>query len=56
MNDDTEKKLAALEAEVAALKAKVSPPKSTFVHMSDEEWRDKMRAISERRMDFATVR
>jgi hypothetical protein len=54
MTDDTADKIAKLEAEVAALKAKVSPPKSDFVPESDEEHRDRMRAISERRMNFAT--
>jgi hypothetical protein len=54
MSDDNADKIAKLEAEVAALKAKVDPPKSTFVPESDEEWRDRMRAISERRMDLAT--
>jgi hypothetical protein len=42
-------RLAQLEAEVAALKAKVDPPKSTFVEMSDAEWRDKMHQAAERR-------
>jgi hypothetical protein len=46
--------IAALKKKVEELEAKVSPPKSTFVPMSDAEWTDKMRAISERRMNFAT--
>jgi hypothetical protein len=52
--DETAARIAQLEAEIAALKAKVDPPKSTFTPMSDAEWIDKMRALSERRMDYAT--
>ena len=40
--------LAALKKEVEALKAKVDPPKSTFVPMSDAEWVDKMHQMRER--------
>ena len=46
--------LAALKREVAELKAKVDPPKSTFVPMSDAEWRDRMHQAAERRMAMAT--
>jgi hypothetical protein len=35
------------------LKAKLSPPKSTFVPMSDAEWRDRMHQMQERRMSMA---
>jgi hypothetical protein len=45
--------IAALRAEVEALKAKVDPPKSTFMPMSDAEWRDRMHQLSERRMSHA---
>jgi hypothetical protein len=48
MTDDTADKIAALEKEVAALKAKVEPPKSTFVPISDEEHRDRMHQLRER--------
>src|SRR6516164_11790602 len=56
MTDEPNKQadeLAALKAEVEALKAKVDPPKSTFVPMSDEEWRDQMHQAAERRMSMA---
>jgi len=46
--------LAALKREVEELKAKISPPKSTFVPMSDAEWADKMHRIREGRMAMAT--
>jgi hypothetical protein len=45
--------LAALKREVEELKAKLSPPKSTFVPMSDAEWFDKMHQIREGRMSMA---
>jgi hypothetical protein len=45
--------LAALKREVEELKAKLSPPKSTFVPMSDAEWRDQMHQMQERRMSMA---
>jgi hypothetical protein len=51
---DTADKIAALEAEVEALKAKVSPPKSDFVPVSDAEWIDKMHQMRERRMSHAS--
>jgi hypothetical protein len=54
MTDDTADKIAKLEAEVAALKDKVSPPKSVFVPMSDAEWIDQMHQLREGRMNFAT--
>ena len=41
-------RLAQLEAEVAALKAKVDPPKSTFVPESDAEFRDRIHQMRER--------
>jgi hypothetical protein len=40
--------LAALKKKVEELEAKVSPPKSTFVEMSDAEWRDRMHQMRER--------
>jgi len=47
--------LAALRKRVEELEAKAKPPeKKPFVPMTDEQWRDEMRALSERRMDFAT--
>jgi hypothetical protein len=54
MTDDTADKIAKLEAEVEALKAKVSPPKSDFVEMSDAEWIDRMHQMRERRMAHAS--
>jgi hypothetical protein len=48
-----DEKIAALEREMAELKAKVDPPKSTFVPISDEEWRDQMHQLREKRMAFA---
>jgi hypothetical protein len=42
-----------LKRQVAELKAKLDPPKSTFVPMSDAEWRDQMHQIQERRMSMA---
>jgi hypothetical protein len=58
MPDEAKKKpsdeIAALRAEVEALKAKVDPPKSTFVPMSDAEWRDQMHQLAEKRMSNAT--
>jgi hypothetical protein len=54
MTDD-KSRIAALEREVAALKAKAEPPpKSTFVPMTDAEHFDKMHALAERRMSQAT--
>jgi hypothetical protein len=46
--------LAALRREVEELKVKVDPPKSTFVPMTDAEWRDQMHQAAERRMSMAT--
>jgi hypothetical protein len=46
--DKQAKKIAKLEAEVAELKAKVSPPKSDFVPMSDAEHVDRMHQMRER--------
>jgi hypothetical protein len=45
---------AALKSRVAELEAKVSPPKSDFVPMSDAEWRDQMHQMRERRMAHAS--
>jgi len=45
--------IAALKKKVEELEAKVDPPKSTFVPMSDEEWRDQMHQAAERRMSMA---
>jgi hypothetical protein len=42
-----------LKRQVAELKAKLDPPKSTFVPMSDAEWRDRMHQAAERRMAMA---
>ena len=42
--------IAALRKKVEELEAKVDPPKSTFVPMSDAEWIDKMHQMRERRM------
>jgi hypothetical protein len=53
MTSDADK-IAKLEAEIDALKAKVSPPKSNFVPMSDAEWIDRMHQMRERRMNFAS--
>jgi hypothetical protein len=47
-------RLAQLEAEVEALKAKVDPPKSTFVPMTDAEHRDWVHQMNEKRMAMAT--
>jgi hypothetical protein len=47
-NKEASDELAALKKEVEALKAKVDPPKSTFVPMSDAEWVDKMHQMRER--------
>jgi hypothetical protein len=45
--------LAALKKKVEELEAKVSPPKSTFVPMSDAEHRDWVHQMQERRMSMA---
>jgi hypothetical protein len=45
--------LAALRAEVEALKAKVDPPQSTFVEESDAEWINRMHQMREGRMSLA---
>jgi hypothetical protein len=54
MTTNTADKIAKLEAEIAALKAKVDPPKSTFVPISDAEHRDMVHQMQERRMSMAT--
>jgi hypothetical protein len=55
---DAAKKLADenadLKRRVEALEAKVSPPKSDFVPMSDAEWIDRMHQMREGRMSLAT--
>jgi hypothetical protein len=51
---DTKSELAALKKKVEELEAKVSPPKSTFVPMSDEEWRDRMHQMRERQANTWT--
>jgi hypothetical protein len=50
MTDDAKNadELAALKKKVEELEAKVSPPKSDFVPMSDAEWRDQMHQMRER--------
>jgi hypothetical protein len=60
MTDDTKKELAELkaksaaqDAKIAELEAKVDPPKSTFVPMTDAEWIDKMHQMREGRMAMA---
>jgi hypothetical protein len=50
-NDD---EIAALRKEVAALKAKVDPPKSDFVPMTVEQHRDWVHQMNERRMNHAS--
>ena len=47
-------RIAALEREVAELKGKVDPPKPTFVPKTDEEHRDWVYQMQERRMSLAT--
>jgi hypothetical protein len=53
MTDNAKKEIAALRAEVEALKAKLSPPKSDFVPETDEQHRDRMHQMRERRMAHA---
>jgi hypothetical protein len=50
----TADEIAALKKKVEELEAKVSPPKSDFVPMSDAEWRDQMHQAAEKRMSMAT--
>jgi hypothetical protein len=50
--------IAELRAEIERLKTALSgkedkPPKSTFVEMSDAEWRDRMHQAAEKRMSMA---
>jgi hypothetical protein len=59
-DDDTKKELAELkaksaaqDAKIAELEAKVNPPKSTFVPMTDAEHRDWVYQMQERRMSMA---
>jgi hypothetical protein len=51
---NAKEEIAALRREVAELKSKVDPPKSTFVPMTDEEWFDRQHQIKEGRMALAT--
>jgi hypothetical protein len=47
--------IAALRKRIEELEAKAKPPeKSTYVPMSDAEWRDQQHQIRERRMSMAT--
>jgi hypothetical protein len=48
MTDNTKDQIAALQKEIEALKAKVDPPKSTFVPESDAEFRDRLHQMRER--------
>jgi hypothetical protein len=52
--DNQAEEIAALRKELDELKGKVDPPKSTFVPMSDAEWRDQMHQLAEQRMSMAT--
>jgi hypothetical protein len=51
---DQKEEIAALKKKVEELEAKVSPPKSTFVPMTDAEHRDWVYQMQERRMSMAT--
>jgi hypothetical protein len=55
MTDATKQadEIAALRRELDELKAKVSPPKSTFKEMTDAEHRDWVHQMQERRMSMA---
>jgi hypothetical protein len=50
----SDEEIAALRKRIEELEGKVDPPKSTFVTMTDEEWRDQMHQLSEKRMSMAT--
>jgi hypothetical protein len=53
-DDDTKKdENAELRARIAALEAKIDPPKSTFVPESDEAFRARMHDMAEKRMSMA---
>jgi hypothetical protein len=62
MSDEPNKRdeIAALRAEVEALKSALAgkedkpPPKSTFIPETDEQHRDRMHRMRERRMNFAS--
>ena len=54
MTDTQADELAALKKKVEELEAKVSPPKSTFVPMTDAEHQNWVHQMRERRMAFAT--
>jgi hypothetical protein len=57
MTDEAKKQAdenADLKRRIEALEAKVSPPKSNFVPESDEEHRDRMDQLAEKRMSLAT--
>ena len=54
---ELKQQMADQKAELEALKAaqaKANPPKSTFVPISNAEWRDQMHALAEKRMSMAT--
>jgi hypothetical protein len=51
--DKTSERVAQLERELAALKAKVDPPKSTFVPMTDGEHANWLYQLREGRMSMA---
>jgi hypothetical protein len=51
---DQKEEIAALKKKVEELETKVSPPKSTFVPMTDAEHRDWVHQMQERRMSMAT--
>jgi len=53
MTDDKDE-LAALKKKIEELEAKVSPPKSDFVPMTDAEHRDWVHQMNERRMNQAS--
>jgi|SRR6516162_6428805 hypothetical protein len=53
--DETAARVAQLEKELAELKAKVDPPKSTFRPESDAEHQGRVHQMRERRMAMATV-
>jgi hypothetical protein len=53
MTDTDKDELASLKARVEELEAKVSPPKSTFVPMSDAEHRDMVHQMREGNMRYA---
>jgi hypothetical protein len=48
MTDESKNEIAELHAEIERLKAKVDPPKSTFVPLTNEEHMSKVHAMRER--------